>query len=398
MKSTKASMSSRGPPSLESVWRQFNLKRTTSVTRVNKKSENERLKISKFPGIFEALELFFCKPKLRILQFSKFPTFHEVPKVPNFYFIRLEFVQFLWHSFGATEAHLKPPCYLKKSSLHAYIKTNLSILVLFWRFDLAKNVIAISKWNLSRFRFANADGQCTANAGKSVDLANLFKSIVPQCSTPILDCDWFLPHNSMSYTILKKRLGNRLAKRCGPQTRVAAISIGNRLSKLQSKTPNIDAALQDHGSDSHTTWSTQAYCVQHLLIQGKPPPAQASKHSYRLTCGDQNIGRERLKSHPKPKGQNRLAVDNSRQTRELHCQSHATSKKSLRHKSARKILWITLMQATAIFQLSSYSCSPYTLQIAIKRLESYYLIRTQTIWGPRSHGFFFCSGCEHRRA
>lgn len=271
MKSTKASMSSRGPPSLESVWRQFNLKRTTSVTRVNKKSENERLKISKFPGIFEALELFFCKPKLRILQFSKFPTFHEVPKVPNFYFIRLEFVQFLWHSFGATEAHLKPPCYLKKSSLHAYIKTNLSILVLFWRFDLAKNVIAISKWNLSRFRFANADGQCTANAGKSVDLANLFKSIVPQCSTPILDCDWFLPHNSMSYTILKKRLGNRLAKRCGPQTRVAAISIGNRLSKLQSKTPNIDAALQDHGSDSHTTWSTQAYCVQHLLIQGKPP-------------------------------------------------------------------------------------------------------------------------------
>lgn len=76
-------------------------------------------------------------------------------------------LQFLWHSFGATEAHLNPLCYLKKSSLHAWVKTftkqlqicqfdiNCQFDVLIWLNCL---LFLQFKWNLRRFRFANADG------------------------------------------------------------------------------------------------------------------------------------------------------------------------------------------------------------------------------------------------
>ena len=59
------------------------------MKKVNEKSENGNFKISN--GRFEALELFFCKPKIRILQFSKFPTFQEVH---NFNFLALRICNF----------------------------------------------------------------------------------------------------------------------------------------------------------------------------------------------------------------------------------------------------------------------------------------------------------------
>ena len=157
-----------------------------------------------------------------------------------------------------------------------------------------------------------------------MDLVNLFKSIVPQCSTPT-----FLPHNSMSYTILKKRLGNRLAKRCGPQTRVAAISTGNPLSKLQTKTPNIYAAFYDHATvtQPETPHNLSSLVCAISFDTRQTTTAQASKHSYRLTLAavaTRMLDEKDSKAIP---NQNRLAVDNSRQTRELRCQSHATSKK-----------------------------------------------------------------------
>ena len=89
------------------------------MKKVNEKSENGNFKMSN--GRFEALELFFCKPKIRMLQFSKFPTFQEVH---NFNFLTLRVCNFFvdTYSFGATEAHLNPvhlARYLKKSTLHA---------------------------------------------------------------------------------------------------------------------------------------------------------------------------------------------------------------------------------------------------------------------------------------